>query len=52
MRSKPKIEQLPYIIRKTPGDGGAGEEGLPIIERNADIILEEIGIEFRDDEER
>ena len=28
-----------------------GEEGLALIERNADTILEEIGIEFRDDPE-
>jgi trimethylamine--corrinoid protein Co-methyltransferase len=27
------------------------EEGLALIERNADTVLEEIGIEFRDDEE-
>jgi trimethylamine--corrinoid protein Co-methyltransferase len=28
-----------------------GEEGLALIEANADLILEEIGIEFREDEE-
>ena len=28
-----------------------GEEGLALIESNADTILEEIGIEFRDDPE-
>ena len=27
------------------------EEGVSLIEANADLILEEIGIEFRDDEE-
>ena len=30
---------------------GLGEEGLALIEQNADTILEEIGIEFREDAE-
>ena len=51
VRSKPKLEQLPYITRKIPVTEVLDEEGLAIIERNADTILEEIGIEFRDDEE-
>ncbi len=51
VRSRPKIEQLPYITRKVPVTEVLDEEGLAIIERNADTILEEIGIEFRDDEE-
>jgi len=51
VRSRPKLEQLPYITRKIPVTEVLDEEGLAIIERNADIILEEIGIEFRDDEE-
>jgi len=42
---------LPYITRKIPVYEVLDEEGLAIIERNADIILEEIGIEFREDEE-
>ncbi|WP_119461954.1 trimethylamine methyltransferase family protein [Rhodospirillaceae bacterium SYSU D60014] len=50
-RTKPKIEQLPYITRKIPLTEVLGEEGLELIERNADTILEEVGIEFRDDEE-
>ena len=50
-RTKPKIEQLPYIRRKIPLTEVLGDEGLELIERNADTILERIGIEFRDDEE-
>ncbi len=38
----------PYITRKIPCYEVLDEEGLQIIERNADTILEEIGIEFRD----
>ena len=40
-----------YITRKVPFTELCNEEGLEIIEANADIILEEIGIEFKDDEE-
>ncbi len=45
------IVQLPYITRKIPTYEALGEEGLALIERNADTILQEIGIEFRDDPE-
>ena len=38
----------PYITRKIPCFEVVDEEGLQIIENNADTILEEIGIEFRD----
>ncbi|MBU3671419.1 MAG: trimethylamine methyltransferase family protein [Sinobacteraceae bacterium] len=41
----------PYIVRKIPRFEVLGEEGLAIIERNADRILEETGIEFREDPE-
>jgi trimethylamine---corrinoid protein Co-methyltransferase len=51
LRSKPKLVPLPYITRKIPLTEVMDEEGLQIIEGNADTILEEIGIEFRDDEE-
>ena len=51
LRTKLNIEQLPYISRKIPLTTVLDEEGLVLIERNADIILEEVGIEFRDDEE-
>jgi trimethylamine--corrinoid protein Co-methyltransferase len=42
---------IPYITRKIPVYEVLGEEGLALIERNADTILEEIGIEFREDAE-
>ena len=42
---------VPYITRKIPVYEVLDEEGLALIERNADTILEEIGIEFRDDAE-
>ncbi len=45
------VVQLPYITRKIPTYEPLGEEGLALIERNADTILQEIGIEFRDDPE-
>ena len=42
---------VPYITRKIPVYEVLGEEGLALIERNADTLLEEIGIEFREDPE-
>ena len=42
------IPSKPYITRKIPYYEVLDEDGLQIIENNADIILEEIGIEFRD----
>ena len=41
----------PYIKRNIPFVEILNEEGLELIERNADTILEEIGIDFRDDAE-
>jgi len=41
----------PYIARNTPYTEVLSEEGLEIIENNAETVLEEIGIEFRDDPE-
>ena len=38
----------PYVQRKIPVFEVLDEEGLQLIENNADTILEEIGIEFRD----
>ena len=38
----------PYITRKIPYFEVLDEEGLQLIESNADTILEETGIEFRD----
>src|SRR3982074_579133 len=42
---------VPYITRNIPYYEVLGEEGLALSEGNADIILEEIGIEFREDPE-
>jgi trimethylamine--corrinoid protein Co-methyltransferase len=39
---------VPYITRALPLTEVLGEEGLALIEHNADTLLEEIGIEFRD----
>lgn len=43
--------QLPYVTRKIATYEVLDEEGLALIEGNADTVLEEIGIEFRDDPE-
>jgi trimethylamine---corrinoid protein Co-methyltransferase len=50
-RSARAGQSAPYITRKVPYYEVLDEEGLQIIERNADIILEETGIDFRDDAE-
>src|SRR5467141_2320367 len=42
---------IPYITRKIPYYEVLNEEGLALMEHNADTILEEIGIDFRDDPE-
>ncbi len=42
---------IPYITRALPYYEVLGEEGLAIIERNAETILAEVGIDFRDDAE-
>src|SRR6202521_2682924 len=42
---------IPYITRKIQYYEVLDEEGLVLMERNADTILEEIGIDFRDDPE-
>ena len=50
-RSARSLASVPYITRKIPYYEVLGEEGLEIIERNADTILEQVGIDFRDDPE-
>ena len=50
-RAKVQFEAIPYIQRKVPVYEVAPEETLELIENNAELILEEIGIEFRDDPE-
>lgn len=42
---------VPYITRAIPRFEVLGEEGLALIERNAETILAETGIIFRDDAE-
>lgn len=51
LRQHAKPKQLPAIVRRIPLMEVLDEEGLQIIESNAETILQEIGIEFRDDEE-
>lgn len=40
----------PYIHRKLGTFNILGEEGLSLIEQNADILLRDVGMEFHDDE--
>ena len=42
---------IPYITRKVPVYDVLGEEGLELIEENAETILQEVGIDFREDGE-
>ncbi len=44
-------QSLTYIRRRIPLYEVLNEEGLALIEANADTVLEETGIEFRDDAE-
>lgn len=41
----------PYIKRKIPPYSVLGDEDLAILERNADTILEDIGIDIKEDQE-
>lgn len=43
--------QLTYVERNIPLYEVLSEEGLTLIERNAETVLEEVGIDFRDDAE-
>ncbi len=45
------INAAPYITRNIPFYEVLDDEGLTLIEENAETILQEIGIEFRDDTE-
>jgi trimethylamine--corrinoid protein Co-methyltransferase len=47
-RAQRGIAHIPYIKRAIPLMEMLDEEGLAIIERNADALLEEVGIEFRE----
>jgi len=48
-RAKATGPTIPYITRKVPVYEVLDEEGLARIEHNADTILEEVGLDFRDD---
>lgn len=45
------LEQLTYIDRKLAPFEILNDEGLSLIEQNAETVLAEIGIDFRDDDE-
>ncbi len=47
-RQRQSVASAAWIDRKIPYVEVLDEEGLQLIERNADTVLEEIGIEFRD----
>ena len=49
--STPEIQKAPYITRKVPFYEVLDEEGLTLIEENAETILQEVGVEFRGDTE-
>ena len=51
VRQKVKLEQFPNIIRNVPITDVLSDEGLEIIEFNAEDILQEVGVDFKDDEE-
>ena len=50
-RAKPQGLRVPYIQRRIATYDILGEEGLCLIEDNAETILQETGMEFRDDPE-
>ena len=46
-----QVERVPFLTRTLPPFEVLNEEGLSLIEQNADTILEEVGLEFRGDPE-
>src|SRR5580692_12050111 len=50
-RTARSLAFVPYITRNIPYYEVLGAEGLELLEHNADTILQEIGIDFRDDPE-
>ncbi|HTT01982.1 MAG TPA: trimethylamine methyltransferase family protein [Steroidobacteraceae bacterium] len=50
-RTARALSSVPFITRRIPCYEVLGPEGLALLESNADTILEEIGIDFRDDPE-
>ena len=51
MRLAAHAEHVPFLTRTLPPFEVLGEEGLALIEQNADSILEQVGVEFRGDAE-
>ncbi len=47
-RAKRGHASIPYITRAIPTTEILSEEGLAIIERNAETLLQEVGVEFRE----
>ena len=47
-RARSAVTAVPYITRAVPLTEILAEEGLVIIEANAETLLQEVGIEFRD----
>ena len=50
-RTEARPAIVPYVTRRVPVYDVMSAEGLELIEHNAETILEEIGVEFRDDPE-
>jgi trimethylamine--corrinoid protein Co-methyltransferase len=51
LRLSHQVERVPFLNRTLPPFEVLNEEGLTLIEQNADTILEEVGLEFRGDPE-
>ena len=50
-RSGPNLVSLPYISRSLEPTDVLSLEAIEIIENNADILMEEVGVVYSDDEE-
>ncbi len=50
-RTGPKLESLPYIHRHLEPTDILSLEAVEIIENNSDVLMEEVGVTFSDDEE-
>ncbi len=50
-RAHPIVSAAPYLTRRAPVYEVPSAEGLEIIEDNAESIIEQTGVDFRDDEE-
>jgi trimethylamine---corrinoid protein Co-methyltransferase len=49
LRAHSHVERVPFLTRKLAPFEVLNEEGLALIEYNADTILQEVGLEFRGD---